>query len=167
MARAALVLFNIAKVRNFGNLLRTANALGVSEVVFVGRREFRAHGAFGTRRALETRHFYTLEDAVEDLRERGYRLAAVEILDDADPVQDRPFSGDTAFLVGNEGQGLGEREIGLCDFAVYVPQYGTGRSLNVNVATAIVLHHFALWSGRTENERDGHGFAPRPDSDVG
>jgi tRNA G18 (ribose-2'-O)-methylase SpoU len=162
--RSALVLFNISKVRNLGNLLRTANALGAAEVVVVGRREFRAHGAFGTRRALRTRHFYALEEAVGALREDGYAIRAVEILPDAAPVQDHPFEGSTAFLMGNEGQGLGERELAVCDGAVYVPQYGTGRSLNVNVATAIVLHHFALWSGREENPREGHGFVP-PGSD--
>jgi tRNA G18 (ribose-2'-O)-methylase SpoU len=166
VTRSALVLFNIAKSRNFGQLLRSANALGAEEVVFVGRREFRAHGSFGTRRALETHHFFRLEDAAEDLRRRGFRLCAVEILPSAEPVQSQPFEGPTAFLLGNEGQGLGERELAVCDSAVYVPQYGTGRSLNVNVAAAIVLHHFALWAGRTENAREGHGFAPRP-ADAG
>ena len=164
--RSALVLFNIAKVRNFGNLMRTANALGADELVFVGRREVRAHGSFGTRRALHTTHHYRFEDAVADLRERGFELCAVEIVDHARPVQERPFRGSTAFLVGNEGQGLSERELAACDSAVYVPQYGTGRSLNVNVAAAIVLHHFALWAGRAENPRDGDGFAPATDGQT-
>ncbi|MEO0649709.1 MAG: TrmH family RNA methyltransferase [Planctomycetota bacterium] len=158
--RAALVLFNIAKVRNLGNLIRTADALGAAEIDVVGRREFRTHGAFGTGRELSVRHFFRPEDAAGDLRARGFRLYAVEILEHAQPVQAQPFQGSTAFLVGNEGQGLGPREIELCDEAVYVPQYGTGRSLNVNVATAIVLHHFALWAGREENPRQGDGFAP-------
>lgn len=46
-----------------------------------------------------------------------------------------------------------------CDALVYVPQYGTGTaSLNVNVATGIVLHHFAYWSKIKEVDKNGQKF---------
>lgn len=39
--------------------------------------------------------------------------------------------------------GLSEKECEICDFFVYIPQYGGGTaSLNVTVAASIVLHHF-------------------------
>jgi len=62
-----------------------------------------------------------------------------------------PFSsitGPTAFMLGNEGQGLSTKQMSLCDRFVYIPQHGCGTaSLNVAVACSIVLHHFALWAG--------------------
>lgn len=60
----------------------------------------------------------------------------------------RGCAGPTAFMLGNEGQGLSPRQMALCDSFVYIPQYGAGTaSLNVAVACSIVLHHFALWAG--------------------
>lgn len=42
-----------------------------------------------------------------------------------------------------QGSGLSAKEYEICDFFVYIPQYGCGTaSLNVTVAASIVLHHF-------------------------
>uniref|UniRef100_J3MKP9 tRNA/rRNA methyltransferase SpoU type domain-containing protein n=1 Tax=Oryza brachyantha TaxID=4533 RepID=J3MKP9_ORYBR len=65
------------------------------------------------------------------------------ITHDVLPVTAHPFRRSTAFLFGNEGTGLSENECAMCDFFVYIPQYGGGTaSLNVTVAASIVLHHF-------------------------
>ena len=50
-------------------------------------------------------------------------------------------------MVGNEGEGLNQNQIDICDQFVYIPQH-TGKiaSLNVAVAGSIVLHHFAVWA---------------------
>lgn len=87
-------------------------------------------------------------------------MLGVEIDDQALPVQARPFQGNTAFMLGNEGQGLSEKQMRLCDGFVYIPQHGEGTaSLNVTVAASIVLHHFALWAGLPERAREGAKFA--------
>lgn len=94
------------------------------------------------------------------------RIVGVEITPEALPIDSHPFSGPTAFILGNEGQGLSPKQVAMCDSFVYIPQYGAGTaSLNVAVATAIVLHHFALWAGYQEREREGGKFlvAERPD----
>ena len=53
-----------------------------------------------------------------------------------------------------QGQGLNAKQLALCDAFVYIPQHGAGTaSLNVAVAAAIVLHHFALWAGYPERGR--------------
>ena len=102
----------------------------------------------------------TLEDAVAYLRrERGCEVVGVEIVEGAERVQDAPFRGSTAFMLGNEGAGLTEKQIGLCDRFVYIPQYGAGTaSLNVTTAAAIALHHFGAWAGYREARRLGHKF---------
>ena len=66
-------------------------------------------------------------------------------------------------MLGNEGQGLSEKQISLCDKFVYIPQYGSGTaSLNVAVACSIVLHNFAIWAGYHEREREGQKFVVAP-----
>ncbi|GBG79361.1 hypothetical protein CBR_g29509 [Chara braunii] len=60
---------------------------------------------------------------------------------------------------------LSRKQIEVCDFFVYIPQYGAGTaSLNVTVAASIVLQHFAVWAGLKERERQGQKFlvAERP-----
>lgn len=164
MPRSYLVLFNIAKTNNLGNLIRTADALGVHEVIVVGRRRYRTLGAFGTARTTRQRHFHSLPLALEYLREVGARLVGIEIAPDSLPVDDEPFEGDTAFLVGNEGTGLSDAQLEACERIVHVPQFGACASLNVNVAAGIVLHRFAAWAGFPPNSRDGHKFIPPEDS---
>jgi len=89
----------------------------------------------------------------------GCRIVGIEIDDSAVAVHTNPFTGPTAFMVGNEGQGLNEKQMKLCDCFVYIPQYGPGTaSLNVAVATSIVLHHYALWAKYAERSRHGHKY---------
>ncbi|XLU98601.1 hypothetical protein S245_012941, partial [Arachis hypogaea] len=57
------------------------------------------------------------------------------------------------------GTSLSAKECEICDFFVYIPQYGGGiASLNVTVAASIILHHFGVWAGFGERSRDGNKF---------
>ena len=157
-----LILFNISKGSNFGFLLRTANAFG-AEVIVVGRRHFSRRGANAKTRYTKTHRFFTMQEAVDFARSRGCSICGVEITSDAKSVVERPFSGPTAFVIGNEGEGLLPKQMAMCDELVYVPQHGTAVSLNVNVATAIVLHHFAQWAHYREMPREGNQFSCPPE----
>ncbi|KOM33576.1 hypothetical protein LR48_Vigan01g313200 [Vigna angularis] len=160
-----VVVHNIAKRHNVGTLARSATAFGVSELILVGRRDFNCFGSHGSSSHLRFRHFHSHPDARNFLKDKGCDICGVEITNDALPVNHHPFKKSTAFLLGNEGQGLSPKEIQICDFFVYIPQYGAGTaSLNVTVAASIVLHHFAVWAGFEERSRDGNKFvvAERP-----
>ncbi|XP_042030614.1 putative TrmH family tRNA/rRNA methyltransferase isoform X2 [Salvia splendens] len=139
-----VVVHNIAKRHNVGTLARSATAFGVSELILVGRRDFNAFGSHGSTSHMRFRHFHTLSLARNYLKEKDCDICGVEITDNAVPVNTHPFRKSTAFLVGNEGTGLSPKECEMCDFFVYIPQYGGGTaSLNVTVAASIVLQHFA------------------------
>ncbi|XP_058210878.1 uncharacterized protein LOC131323205 isoform X1 [Rhododendron vialii] len=160
-----VVVHNIAKRHNVGTLARSATAFGVSELILVGRRDFNAFGSHGSTSHLRFRHFHSLSDARLFLKERDCDICGVEITDNAVAVNQHPFNKSTAFLLGNEGTGLSAKECDICDFFVYIPQYGCGTaSLNVTVAASIVLHHFAVWAGFSERTRDRNKYivAERP-----
>ena len=140
--RSILMLFNIQKSGNFGMLIRTANALGVAEICIAGRREFATHGNHQTRLATKFRHFYRPIDALNYYREAGFDLVAVEIGENALNLNAHEFSRDSVFLMGNETTGVNSELLQMCDYAVYIPQFGAGASLNVNVAAGIVLNAF-------------------------
>ena len=145
---------------------------------------------------LARRYFPTLPECREWLHSQGVELLGVEICEGAESVAAHPFRGPTAFMLGNEGSGMNEKQLEACDGwvadtagrlghgawpahfnlhnpfplscvrrFVYIPQHGEGTaSLNVSVAAAIVLHHFALWAAYPERERGGYKFvvAERP-----
>ncbi|CAE8637391.1 unnamed protein product [Polarella glacialis] len=158
-----LLLFNVGKKQNFGTLLRSACAFGVSEVVIVGAKKLATFGNQGTAQHAQTRHFDSLEAAKEFLTGRGARICGIEIDDNAKPVSTHPFSGPTAFMLGNEGIGMSPQQRAACDFFVYIPQHsGATASLNVAVAGSIVLHHFATWAAMPEHPRLGEKFVVQP-----
>ena len=78
----------------------------------------------------------------------------------ADAVRDESWSRLQNLAVCLlQGTGLSEAQAQLCDGFVYIQQYGAGTaSLNVSVAAAIVLHHFALWAGFPDRSRQGEKF---------
>jgi tRNA G18 (ribose-2'-O)-methylase SpoU len=158
-----LVQYAIAKAANVGTLARLATAFGADGVLVVGGSgKLATWGAHGAERHVAFTHFPRLADAVDWLRERGIDLVGVEIDDGAVPVTrpDAAFRGPTAFLLGNEGDGLSPASIAACDRLVYIPQHGPGTaSLNVACAAAIVLHRFSEWAGFQERARAGGKFS--------
>ncbi|MEE2641466.1 MAG: TrmH family RNA methyltransferase [Planctomycetota bacterium] len=160
-----LVLNNIAKDSNFGFLLRTANAFGAVPIV-VGRKRYSRGGAAAGTSRTPVFHFLTLDEAVDFVKKHDARILGIEIMPQARPVHQQPFVGPTAFVVGNEGEGLNDRQKAICDEFVYIPQYGNAVSLNINLATGIVLHHFALWANYAESPREGEKFFLPPEEVV-
>ena len=163
--QSCLIIFNITKKSNLGNLIRTANALGVAEVIIVGKRAFHKFGSFGTAGQTGKRHFYSLDEACTYPRPRLLHMRRQD---------HRPGGAGTVASVSRADGIYGrQRRLGphaatnspQCDQFVYIPQYGSGASLNVNVAAAIVLHNFAVWATFPENSRDGGKFIPRTPRD--
>lgn len=178
-----LIVHNVSKKHNVGNMIRSASAFGVTAVLVVGARKMAMHGAFGAHRHIPIRHFDRLEECVAWLRARGGVIYGVEIAAGAEPVQSHPFSRCSAFMLGNEvracrspmqrspprlahagadapqGSGMSERQMAACDRFLYIPHYGGGTaSLNVTVAASIVMHHFGLWAALPERPIEGHKF---------
>lgn len=152
-----LLLHNVSKRNNVGNIIRSACAFGLEGVHYVtGRpearkqkilKEFSMFGNQGTYKQLEYYPHASLADCKKTLNEKGIRICGVEIGEESQPVHRHPFSGSTAFLLGNEGDGIIAAHKKYCDFLVYIPQYThKTASLNVSVAAGIVFHHFALWA---------------------
>lgn len=154
-----MLVYNIGKKKNFGDILRSASAFGVKEVFVVGAKKLQLFGNQGTQRFCKFHFFDSLYDAQVELHRRGIKLIGIEITEDAIPIQSHPFSGPTCFMAGNEGTGMNEQQLDACDSFVFIPQYsGATASLNVATATGIVFHHFSLWAGKEEQQREGFKF---------
>lgn len=55
-----------------------------------------------------------------------------------------PENKNILIAVGNEGKGLPQEVLNICDSTLEIEQYGTTRSLNVSVAAGIVLYDYRV-----------------------
>ncbi|MGD8623977.1 MAG: TrmH family RNA methyltransferase [Anaerolineae bacterium] len=142
----AIVCQSVAYPVNVGSIFRIADALDVGEVVLTGITPRPPHPKIskvgrGKDRRVPWRYVDRPEDALEELKERGYWLAALEITDDCQPYYALDYAPKVAVVLGNEDHGVTRSCLARCDGAIYVPMYGKGKSLNVHVSLAVVGYH--------------------------
>ena len=143
--RLALMLVSLSNPYNVGSIMRSAAVFGVETVWLVGATPGPAEAkvkktGLGTESAIPTPRVDTVAGAADAARAAGFRVVALELASDAQPIATYDFGGPTCLVVGNEGHGLSPSSLAACDAAVYVPQPGKVASLNVATATSIALY---------------------------
>lgn len=148
-----LVLDSITDPRNFGACLRTANAAGV-DVVIVPKRNSAPLSAVALKTAqggaedLFIVQVTNLARTLTWLRDQGVWLYGADA--DGDVVwQSLDSSTATALVMGSEGAGLRRLTRSLCDKLVSIPMLGQVESLNVSVATGILLYETVRQRGQS------------------
>jgi 23S rRNA (guanosine2251-2'-O)-methyltransferase len=137
------VLDGIEDPHNLGAILRTADAAGVDGVVRQARRAAPLDGAVARTSAGAVAHLriatvVNVTRALEELKEAG--VWTVGLAADGDAAYDAiDMTVPTAIVVGAEGTGLRRLVRESCDHVAAIPMAGQVGSLNVSVATAIVL----------------------------
>lgn len=82
------------------------------------------------------------------LRRKGYRIAATCWTDDAIPLHELDLSSPIALAFGTELTGLTQEAIEQADLRTYIPMYGFTQSFNISVAAAIALRDLRLRMSR-------------------
>jgi tRNA G18 (ribose-2'-O)-methylase SpoU len=142
----AIVCQSVAYPVNVGSIFRIADALDVAEVVLTGitptppQPTISKVGRAKDRR-VPWRYVERPEAALQNLKEQGFWLVALEITDECQPYYRVDYPERVALVVGNEDHGVTRASLDLCDAAVFVPMYGSGKSLNVHVSLAVVGYH--------------------------
>jgi tRNA G18 (ribose-2'-O)-methylase SpoU len=139
-----IVLDNIRSLSNVGAFFRTADAFRISELVLCGITACPPHReihktALGADETVKWRYFATTEAACQQLKAEGYRLFAIEQVENSIALQDFKFEPDTAYILGNEVEGVSEEALPYCNAAIELPQEGTKHSINVSVCAGIVM----------------------------
>jgi len=139
-----IVLDNIRSLSNVGAFFRTADAFRIGELVLCGITACPPHReihktALGADETVKWRYYESTETACQALKEEGYRLFAVEQVEGSVSLQDFKFEPHTAYIFGNEVEGVSEGALPYCDGAIELPQAGTKHSINVSVCAGIVM----------------------------
>lgn len=131
------------KPRNFSAIVRTCDAVGISEVQAVpGEEGLSVHWktSQGAEKWVRVRSHASVSAASAWLRGRGFQLVAAHPGDDALDYREVDYTVPTALVVGTELFGVSPKGLELCDCRVKIPMMGMTQSLNVSVACAIVLY---------------------------
>ena len=141
-----VVLDNVRSQNNIGSVFRTADAFRVEHIALCGICSTPPHReihktALGAEESVEWSYHEDTVSCVRDLKERGYKVYAVEIAHDSISLDDMKAVAldKVAIVFGNEIDGVQESVMELCDGALEIPQEGTKHSLNVSCAAAIVM----------------------------
>ncbi len=148
-----VVLDGVEDPHNLGAIIRTAHAAGAGAVIIAERRaagltETVAKAAAGALEYLPVVRAVNINQTLRSLKDDGYFVYGLDekgeqLFDSVD------WPARTVIVMGAEGKGLHELVKKNCDALVRIPMAGEIASLNVSVATGIVL--FA-WRSRRERK---------------
>ncbi|MEO5909188.1 MAG: RNA methyltransferase [Ginsengibacter sp.] len=140
------VLENIRSAYNVGSVFRTADAFLIESIYITGYTARPPHKeitktALGAQDSVNWKYFETTNEAIGDLKKKGYKIYAVEQVTDSISLENviDLNAKKIAFIFGNEVTGVDEKIISMCDGCLEIPQFGMKHSLNISVAAGIVL----------------------------
>lgn len=139
-----LILDKVTDVRNFGAILRTAESSGVDAVLIPSKGAAQLNSgtiksSAGAIYKVPICREHNLKEAISLLKNSGLRIVAVS--EKAEKVHfNEDLTGPLALIMGSEGEGISGEYLKLTDVKVRVPMLGTIASLNVSVATAVLLY---------------------------
>ena len=138
-----LILDGVEDPHNFGSIIRVAECLGVDGIIISKNRacpvtDTVAKVSAGAIEHIKIAKVTNINTEIERLKNKNIWVYACELggedLDNAD------LNGNIAIVMGSEGKGVSALTRKLCDGVVSMQMYGKVNSLNVSVATGIVLY---------------------------
>ncbi len=143
-APVIVILDGVSDVRNLGAIARTLECAGGSGIIVPakGGAALNAEAikaSAGALMRLSVAKVPNLRLAAYYLKQSGFRL--ISLTEKADRlIYDADMTGPCAFVMGSEGKGISQSMLELSDDKVSIPMSGSISSLNVSVATSVVLY---------------------------
>lgn len=154
----SIVCCNIGNDFNIATVIRNSNAFLAKEVVIYGNKKYDRRGTVGTHHYTNFKHVKSVDnlfDYIMELRHsfrnnstqrqrREVRLVAVDNVLDASNINDYTFDANVyyVFIFGQEQIGIPQEVLDIADDVIYIPQYGSVRSINVGTASGIVMNNY-------------------------
>jgi 23S rRNA (guanosine2251-2'-O)-methyltransferase len=138
-----LVLDGVTDPRNLGAVLRAADGAGASGVVIpkdraVGATAAAVKASAGASEHVRVARETNLMRTIDTMKRAGLWVYAADI--GGTPYTELDLAGPVALVIGSEGRGVRRLVREACDGIVSVPMLGAVESLNVSVASAVLLY---------------------------
>jgi tRNA G18 (ribose-2'-O)-methylase SpoU len=145
-----LILNDIRSTHNVGSIFRTADACGISKIYLVGttptpidrfgrERKDVAKTALGAEKTIPWEYYEKAEPLIEKLKKDNFTIVAIEQSKKSIDYKEVKLNNNSAIILGSEVTGISEEVLEKCDIVVEIPMLGKKESLNVSVATGVVL----------------------------
>ena len=131
---------------NISTLIRNANAFNIEKVYYLGKKKFDRRGTVGTHHYVDVQF---IDGGVSDLVALKNKYTFVAVDNNISKTQklsefywDKLEKPPLVFF-GEEGAGLTDHTLNLCDYRIEIAQYGSVRSLNVGTSSGLVLYELS------------------------
>ena len=141
-----VLLDGITDPHNLGAIVRSAECFGAHGIVIpkhrsVGVNDTVVKVASGATEHMLIAKVTNINDTIRMLKEHNVWVYATDF--DGQPPKCANLKGNTAIVIGSEGEGIHKLTKELCDDTLTIPEYGKINSLNASVATGILLYEVA------------------------
>lgn len=138
-----LILDGVEDPHNFGSIIRVAECLGVHGIIISKNRacpvtDTVSKVSAGAIQHVKIAKVTNINTEIERLKEQNVWVYACEL--GGEDLDTANLSGNIAIVMGSEGKGVSALTRKLCDGVVTMEMHGKVNSLNVSVATGIVLY---------------------------
>jgi len=144
-----LLLDNINDPGNLGTIIRTADWFGIKEVIATKTTVdlFNPKVIQSSMGAVYRIKFHrtNLNETIPDLKTNNFQLIGAAL--GGENLYTTPFKKKTALVMGSESHGISKELSDQLDKEVLIPQFGKTESLNVAMATGIILSHYKANTG--------------------
>lgn len=137
-----VLMEGVHKPHNLSAILRNCDATGVLRAHAIPAEkeiDIQHHTSGGTSRWVGVEVHANVAEAVASLRQEGFSILAAHLAPEAKDFREVDLTRPVAFMVGTELHGISEEGLALADETVMIPMSGMAHSLNVSVATSLLL----------------------------
>jgi len=149
-----VILNSIRSNYNVGSIFRTSDGAMIKKLYLCGytphppKKEI-MKTALGATESVNWEYVEDPKKVIKELKSKGIKICALELTDSSFPHYNiKSDSFPLALIVGNEEKGIRKLTADKCDFLAKIPMTGKLQSLNVSVATGILLFHIQQQRGR-------------------
>ena len=139
-----LILDRITDIRNFGAIVRSAECAGVDAILIPEKNSAAINSdamktSSGALNKMILCRSWNLKESLHFIRESGIQIISCTEKSN-ESIYKVNFSLPTAIIMGSEEDGISNDLINISDKKVKIPIYGSIKSLNVSVASGIILY---------------------------
>ena len=139
-----LILDGIEDPHNLGSIIRTAETAGVHGIIIPKRRAAAVNSTVvktsaGATNFMKIARVNNINETIEYLKEKDIWIYGTD-METSKIYYDEDLTGNTAIVIGSEGNGMSRLVKEKCDFLIKIPMKGKLTSLNASVSAGIVMY---------------------------
>jgi len=138
-----VVMENVRKPHNLAAVARTLEAVGGMEIHAISQLtsiRLTQMSAGGIKKWMKVKKYSSTQEGLNKLKQYGFKIIATSLGENSKDYRDIDYTQPTAILVGEELEGISEQALQCADETISIPMAGMVQSLNVSVASALVLY---------------------------